>query len=315
MILWRFTLKKIHNMNSYLKAVRPERWPRSLAIFVGTASFFLLYKKQAASFSLGVILLTCLFIFFLTWAISTSNYIINEIVDAPFDIHHPTKKNRPLVRGKIKLVPFLFLGFILSASSLTAAFLFFNEFFFFSLLALLAAGFIYNLKPIRTKDIPFLDSISESANNPIRFLIGWFAFAPNETLPPLSLLLCWWAFGNFLMVAKRLSEYRFLKENAGNYRASLKKYSKNSLVLGMGISVLFFFIAFFYFALSFKLQSFYYLSPLLLVYFMIFFKHTLQRKEVMEEPERLLKKPLFAGYTLFLVLIFFISFLLDKTGQ
>jgi len=302
-------------MNPYLKAVRPERWPRSLAIFVGTASFFLLYRGQGVTFDLSVILLKCLLIFLLTWAISTANYIINEIADAPFDIHHPTKKNRPLVRGEIKQIPFLSLGLILSLSSLTAAFFLFNKAFVISLLALLAAGFIYNLKPIRTKDIPFLDSISESANNPIRFLIGWFAFAPAKTLPPLSLLLCWWAFGNFLMIAKRLSEFRFLKENAGNYRASLKEYSKKSLVLGMGISVIFFFATFFYFAISFKLQSFYYLSPLLLIYFMIFFKHTLQKREVMEEPERLLKNPLFASYTLFLALIFFISFLLDKIRQ
>jgi len=307
--------RKKSDMNPYLKAVRPERWPRSLAVFVGTASYFILHKEQAADFGLSVILLRSLVIFLLTWAISTANYIINEIVDAPFDIHHPTKKNRPLIKGEIQLVPFLFLGFLLSLSSLSAAFLFFNNALFFSLLALLAAGFIYNLKPIRTKDIPFLDSISESANNPIRFLIGWFAFAQVTTSPPLSLLVCWWAFGNFLMVAKRLSEFRFLKGNAGSYRASLRKYSKRSLTLGMGISVLFFFTAFFYFAVSFKLQSFYYLSPLLLIYFMIFFKHTLQKKEVMEEPERLLKNPWFAGYTLLLVLAFFVSFLFDKIGQ
>jgi 4-hydroxybenzoate polyprenyltransferase len=286
-----------------------------LAIFVGTASFFLLNREQTLSLSSSVILLRCLIIFLLTWAISTANYIINEIVDAPFDIHHPTKKNRPLIKGEINKSPFLVFGLALSLLSLTAAFLFFNTGFFFSLLALLVAGFIYNLSPIRTKDIPFLDSISESANNPIRFLIGWFAFAQTQTLPPLSLLLCWWAFGNFLMVAKRLSEFRFLKKDAGNYRASLKKYSKNSLLLGMGLSVAVFFSAFFYFAISYKLQSFYYLSPLLLFYFMIFFKHTLQKKEVMEEPERLLKNPLFASYTLFLVIIFFISFLLDKINH
>ncbi len=302
-------------MNPYIKAVRPERWPRSLAIFMGTASFFFLYREQIGSLVLGVALLKCLFAFLLTWAISTANYIINEIADAPFDIHHPTKKNRPLIKGEIKKFPFLLFGLILSASSLTAAYLFFNKAFFFSLFALLAAGFIYNIKPIRTKDIPFLDSVSESANNPIRFLIGWFAFSQANILPPLSLLICWWAFGNFLMVAKRLSEFRFLKENAGNYRASLKKYSKKYLISGMVISVLFFFAPFFYFAVSFRLQSFIYLSPLLLVYFMIFFKHTLQKSEVMEEPERLLKNPFFASYTLFLVIVFLISFLLDKIGQ
>ncbi|MBD3414518.1 MAG: hypothetical protein GF421_08825 [Candidatus Aminicenantes bacterium] len=302
-------------MNSYINAARPERWPRSLAIFVGTASFFLLNKEHAILSSWNVLLLRCLIIFLLTWAISTANYIINEVVDAPYDIHHPTKKNRPLIKGEIKKTPFLFLGLILSLSSLIIAFLFFNSGLFLSLFALLAAGFIYNVKPVRTKDIPFLDSISESANNPIRFLIGWFAFAQPQTLPPISLLLCWWAFGNFLMVAKRLSEFRFLKRDAGSYRASLKKYSKTSLVLGMGLSVVVFFTTFFYFALSFKLQSFYYLSPLLLFYFMIFFKQTLQKKEVMEEPEKLLKNPLFSSYTLFLVIIFFVSFLLDTINQ
>ncbi len=302
-------------MNPYVKAVRPERWPRSLAIFVGTASFFFLYREQMGSLALGAALLKSLLVFLLTWTISTANYIINEIADAPFDIHHPTKKNRPLIKGEIKKFPFFLLGLILSVSSLTAAYLLFNKAFFLSLLSLLAAGFIYNIKPIRTKDIPFLDSVSESANNPIRFLIGWFAFAQADILPPLSLLICWWAFGNFLMVAKRLSEFRFLKENAGNYRASLKKYSKKYLISGMGISVLFFFVTYFYFAVSFKLQSFLYLSPLLLVYFMIFFKHTLQKSEVMEEPERLLKNPLFAGYTLLIVITFFISFLFDKLGQ
>jgi len=302
-------------MNPYVKAVRPERWPRSLAIFVGTASFFFLYREQMGSLVLSVALLKGLLVFVLTWAISTANYIINEIADVPFDIHHPAKKNRPLIKGEIRKFPFLVLGLILSVSSLTAAYLLFNKAFFLSLLVLLAAGFIYNIKPIRTKDIPFLDSVSESANNPIRFLIGWFAFAQADILPPLSLLICWWAFGNFLMVAKRLSEFRFLKENAGNYRASLKKYSKKYLISGMGISVLFFFFTYFYFAVSFKLQSFLYLSPLLLVYFMIFFKHTLQKSEVMEEPERLLKNPLFAGFTLFIVITFFISFLFDKLGQ
>ena len=44
--------------------------------------------------------------FLLTWGISTANYIVNEIVDLAFDIHHPTKRLRPLVQGEIKKGPF-----------------------------------------------------------------------------------------------------------------------------------------------------------------------------------------------------------------
>lgn len=302
-------------MNAYFRAIRLERWPRSLAIFVGSAAFFLLNRDSIATASLSWILLRSVLIFHLTWAISTVNYVINEIADAPYDIHHPTKKDRPLIRGEIHKTLFISIGVVLALPSLAVAYFFFSQPFLFSLLLLLIAGFTYNIKPIRTKDIPFLDSISESANNPIRFLIGWFAFSSPDLYPPLSLLLCWWSFGNFLMVAKRLSEFRLLGYKAGDYRSSLRKYSKTSLLIGLAVSTLVFFITYFYFSIVFKLQSFLALSPLIFFYFFMFFRKTLQEKEVMEEPERLFRRSFFALYTLFLAVIYFLSILYDKIGQ
>ncbi len=302
-------------MKTYLEAMRPGRWPRSLAVFVGSAAFFFLHRNLTEDMAWTSILLRSGMIFFLTWAISTTNYIVNEIVDAPFDIHHPVKKNRPLIRGDIKKIPFLFIGAALTLFSLTAAFLLFNRPFFFSLSALLIAGFVYNLPPLRTKDIPFLDSISESANNPIRFLIGWYAFASASEFPPLSLLISWWAFGNFLMVAKRLSEFRMLKGKAGDYRSSLNKYTITSLVTGMILSSLVFFLAYFLFAVNYKIQSFIYLSPLLLIYFGLFFRKTLQKNEVLDEPEQLMRKPGFALITLALLAVYLIAFLIDQVHQ
>lgn len=302
-------------MTAYFRAMRLERWPRSLAIFAGTAAFFLLNRDSQENVSALWIVSRSVFIFILTWAISTANYVVNEIVDIPYDIHHPTKKDRPLIRGEIRRGPFAFLGTVLALSSLAAAFYLFSPPFFFSLLALLIAGFIYNIKPVRTKDIPFLDSISESANNPIRFLIGWFAFSLPDQFPPVSLLLCWWSFGNFLMVAKRLSEFRLLQARAADYRSSLRRYSKLSLIVGLAVSTLVFFVTYFAFAIAFKLQSFVFLSPLVFFYFFLFFRKTLQEHEVMEEPEKLLTRPLYALYTLFLVITFFLSILLDSIGN
>jgi len=200
----------------------------------------------------------------------------------------------------------------MAATSLYLAYLHFCPPLFYSLLALLVAGFIYNIKPVRTKDIPFLDSISESANNPIRFLIGWFAFASPEIWPPLSILLCWWAFGNFLMIAKRLSEFRLLKERAGDYRNSLRRYSEGALMFGMAASAVIFFLAYIYFAYTFKLEILLLFSPFVFFYFFLFFRKTMREDEVMEEPERLFMHLKFALYTLFLIAIFFLSSLLDK---
>jgi decaprenyl-phosphate phosphoribosyltransferase len=297
-------------MTAYLQALRLERWPRSAAIFLGTAAFFFLHADFVSSFRAPEIAFRVVLSFLLTWAISTANYVVNEIVDAPNDIHHPVKRFRPLVQGRIKKGPFILLGLGLTAAGLSLAVSFFSRSFVLSLLALLAAGFIYNVKPVRTKDIPFLDSISESANNPIRFLIGWYAFAPGFLFPPLSLLLAWWSFGNFLMTAKRLSEFRLLREKAADYRLSHKRYSKNLLLFGMVASASVFLASISLFVLSFRLYRFLIVFPLLILYLLLFFRKTLEEKEVMEEPESLLRNPMIGLLTLVLVALFALSFLL-----
>ena len=294
-------------MTAYLRALRLERWPRSAAIILGSTAFFFLHRDSLSSFRpLEAVFLLALS-FLLTWAVSTANYIVNEIVDAPYDVHHPAKRQRPLVRGEIKKAPFIMLGIGITAASLALAVAFFSRSFVLSLLALLAAGFIYNVKPVRAKDIPFLDAISESANNPIRFLIGWYTFAPRSFFPPLSLLLAWWSFGNFLMTAKRLSEFRLLREKAADYRLSHKKYTRNLLLLGMAVSAAVFLASFLVFILSLHLYRLLIVFPLLLLYLFLFFRKTLNEREVMEEPESLLRNPLIALLTLVLVVLFALS--------
>lgn len=303
-------------MTAYFRAMRLERWPRSMAIVLGSAAFVFLERSAAwAAFGPAGLAWRLAAAFLLTWGISTANYVVNEIVDLPFDVHHPSKRSRPLVLGEIRKLPFAALGIVLAVVCLAAAFVLFGRAFFLSLLALLAAGFVYNVPPVRTKDIPFLDSISESANNPIRFLIGWYAFAPWQAFPPVSLLLSWWAFGNFLMVAKRLSELRFLREKAGDYRSSQRRYTRSSLVAGLAISVLICLLTFVDFAAVYDAQTLYFITPFLAVFFGLIFRKTLNEAEVMEEPEKLLARPKYALYILFLALLFVLAFLRDGAGR
>ena len=72
-----------------------------------------------------------------------------------------------------------------------AASLLINKGFFITEVWLLVMGIIYNVKPLRTKDIPFLDVISESVNNMIRLLLGWF-IVTDLSVPPGSILLGYW---------------------------------------------------------------------------------------------------------------------------
>jgi 4-hydroxybenzoate polyprenyltransferase len=99
-------------------------------------------------------------------------------------------------------------------------------------LVFLGMGVLYNVPPLRTKDYPYLDVLSESFNNPIRFLFGWFAIN-SYLLPPSSILLAYWMGGAYLMAVKRYSEYRRIgdPDRAKLYRKSFAAYSEKSLLL------------------------------------------------------------------------------------
>jgi 4-hydroxybenzoate polyprenyltransferase len=79
-----------------------------------------------------------------------------------------------------------------------------------------------------------VDVLSESVNNPIRLLLGWFAVTPLE-FPPVSLLIAYWMIGAFFMASKRFSEYRSIahRADAGAYRRSFRHYNEQTLLISM----------------------------------------------------------------------------------
>lgn len=291
----------------YLASLRLDRWPRSTAIVVGSAAVFLVHPDSLRSALTPFLPLKIILAFILTWMVSSANYIINEITDAPFDAHHPGKKHRPLVGGEIS-VPLLLAGWVLlAAAGLGIAYFAYSLSFVFSLSALLLAGILYNVPPLRCKDIPYLDSTLESANNPIRFLIGWHVLASG--FPPLSLLAAWWAFGNFLMVGKRVAEKKFLTaEESAAYRMSLSRYSITGLVAFMAANALLFLTLFILFSLQLSLKTFLFALPFIVFYLIFFIYKSTQDRDAAEEPEKMLKNPYFALYTLFLLVIFIVAF-------
>ena len=141
----------------------------------------------------------------------------------------------------------VFLEYILIAAvGLGLAYLISAQFLVISTL-LLIMGVIYNVRPFRSKERVYLDVLSESINNPIRFALGWFIFTPVValpdnvwdatwlTFPPSSIIVAYWMGGAFLMATKRFAEYRLINnpELAGLYRRSFKFYTEHSLLISM----------------------------------------------------------------------------------
>src|SRR5271165_3972928 len=164
--------------------------------------------------------------------IACSNYVINEVLDAPFDRLHPTKKNRPAALGLVH-VPTAYMqwlammatGLLISAHISTG--------FFLANAALWVMGCIYNIPPVRAKDLPYVDVLVESINNPLRMLLGWY-IVTSEIVPPASLLMAYWMIGAYFMSIKRFSEYRQIgAQVAGAYRRSFVHYTEQSLLVSV----------------------------------------------------------------------------------
>ncbi len=237
--------------------------------------------------------------------VASGNYGINEVFDLETDKHHPEKKNRSIPSGKISPVTVICLSVFLYISGFLLISTINNYMLFISLSLLLISGILYNVKPFRLKDKPYLDFIFEAANNPIRLMVGWYAVAKPSNLVPASIVLGFWFLGIFLMAAKRFGELRFIqdKEKAAKYRNSFKYYTEEKLLFSMIAAAMSF--TFMLGALSFKYSVDLIVALPFMVSWMIWFFHlAYQQNTIVKDPERIFEKKTFVFFSLLTLLVF-----------
>ncbi|RAK69854.1 UbiA family prenyltransferase [Hymenobacter edaphi] len=229
-------------LKDYVAIARPDNWVKNVFMMPGVLFALIVFNPAIDAALLVKVVLgivsTCL--------VASANYVINEYLDAEFDKFHPLKKKRTsvvrVVRPALVYAEWLglaLLGFAI-AYQISMQFLLVSMF-------LLFMGVMYNVRPFRTKERAYIDVLSESVNNPIRFALGWFTVAPVVALadldsfqllnsfPPSSIIVAYWMGGAFLMATKRFAEYRLIgdPERAGLYRRSFKFYTEHSLLISM----------------------------------------------------------------------------------
>jgi len=217
-------------IKGYIKIARFDHWIKQVFIFPGII-FALFMEKNISIENLLFFIKPIILGTISTSLIASANYIINEWLDAEFDRYHPVKKNRPLLTANLKPFYIVIEYLLFLIIGLIVAF-YISKPVFWSELWLAVMGIIYNVKPVRSKDIPYIDVLSESLNNAIRLLIGWFLIT-NKTLPPISIILGYWMGGAFLMAIKRFAEYRMIgdKKIASLYRKSFALYNEKNLLI------------------------------------------------------------------------------------
>jgi 4-hydroxybenzoate polyprenyltransferase len=284
-------------MGRYLKIARFDHWIKQLFIIPGMVFAFVLIKTANTMMASHIVMG-----FLSTCFVASANYIINEWLDADFDKYHPTKKYRPVVSGSLNPGLIITEYILFAAAGLGLAW-FVSRFVFFTELTLFIMGIVYNVPPVRSKEIPYIDVLSESLNNALRLLIGWFIITV-EFLPPVSIIFGYWMGGAFLMATKRFAEYRMIgdKEQAGLYRKSFRYYNEKSLLLS----------AFFYALLSVFFCGIFMIKyriellvaiPFLCGLFCIYLNICYKPDSSAQKPEKLFKEKEMLLYVLFFIFL------------
>ncbi len=205
-------------IKNLIDLIRVKQWYKNLIIFLP-----LVFAENL--FNVRYFLLTVIG-FISLCAVSSSYYIINDIIDREKDKKHPEKKLRPIASGKIKIWQAIILAIV---SFVVAIVLAINLSFYFTyfVLGLFLLTMLYSFF---LKNEPFLDILVIAINFVIRAVSGAFVFLidkkPYVIVSPW-LILCPFFLSIFLSVGKRESDLKFLGEEAASHRKVLNIYNKD----------------------------------------------------------------------------------------
>ena len=283
----------------YIQIVRVDHWFKNVFMVLGVI-FAYFMQPEVLTWSSAPTLVVALFA---TCLVASSNYVLNELLDGPTDRMHPEKRHRPVPSGLIR--PWIGYAEWLGLGSLGIwAGVQVNVPFAASTAFLWIMGVLYNVPPVRTKEWAYLDVLSESINNPIRLMLGWFSLIPSH-FPPASLLLAYWMVGAFFMAVKRYAEYRHIGDPraAAAYRGSFAYYTEERLLL----SVLFYAAACSFFGGIFLVR--YHMELILFVplaagVITFYFKIGLRSNSPVQHPEHLYRETTFMGFLAASMVIF-----------
>ncbi len=197
-----------------LKLIRVKQWAKNLLVFAA-----LIFADRIGD--RGAVIDSCL-AFLAMCAASSATYIFNDLIDAPKDRLHPTKRHRPIASGKISPSAALIFGTILLVGSLGLAYVA-GPWCAILVLCYLGLQAVYN---IRLKHIAIADVFVIATGFILRAALGAEAISA-----PMSgwMFIVTGVLALMLGFAKRRNEFILMGDDRHTSRTSLGDYSKSAL--------------------------------------------------------------------------------------
>ena len=197
-------------MRTILATLRPQQWVKNFILFAGLIFSQNLGRPDLVLKTLAGFALFCI--------LSSSVYILNDILDLKSDRKHPLKSARPIASGKIKISSAVFLFVTLALISLGLS-VWLNPLF-----ALAAASyFILNsFYSLYLKHVVIIDVMCIASGFVIRAVAGAVLIGVEISA---WLVVCTTLLALFLGFGKRRHELQLLETQATGHRKILSEYS------------------------------------------------------------------------------------------
>ncbi|MGO8814614.1 MAG: decaprenyl-phosphate phosphoribosyltransferase [Terriglobia bacterium] len=203
-------LPRRSTLRALVETLRPQQWVKNGFIFAALIfSQSLTRWDRCRQVLLGAVVF-CL--------VSSATYVLNDIMDASEDRHHPLKKLRPIASGQLDAVPAAIAGAVLGAAGLIEAWRL-NATFFGVVAAYLTLNVLYSTF---LKRVFLLDVFIVAAGFLFRVIAGGLVIGV-----PISpwLIVCTTLLALFIALSKRRHELVLLGRRAPDHRAILAEYS------------------------------------------------------------------------------------------
>lgn len=201
----------VKRLRIYARAFRLNQWIKNLVVFTAIIFSGKLFEPQ--------LFLNTLYAFAVFCLLSSTSYVLNDVIDYHYDRKHPFKKFRPIASGEISIAQATFLVFTLTFISLVISLFFSVPFFLLSLFYILL-HFFYSLY---LKKHPVIDIFTISFSFMIRTFAGEVVTGFHI---PSWLLLTIFFISLFMATVKRHAE---LKVQGQGTRESLYQYKAHFL--------------------------------------------------------------------------------------